>query len=220
MNKFTYSYPTKVYFGEGSAKEALPVELAHIGNTVMLAYGGGSVKKNGIYDEIRGLLVQAGKNIVEFSGIASNPTYAKVQEGAALVREQQVDFILAAGGGSVIDCCKAVSAQAVLAEDLWELEYVKGKFPVQGIPLGAVVTVSGTGAEMNSGAVITLEEKYGKGGFSPPLHPLRYSIRHTQSRFRPCRCSPAPLIRSAMRWKPFLGIPIRIMCRTTLRWPL
>lgn len=93
MNKFTYSYPTKVYFGEGSAKEALPVELAHIGNTVMLAYGGGSVKKNGIYDEIRGLLVQAGKNIVEFSGIASNPTYAKVQEGAALVREQQVDFI-------------------------------------------------------------------------------------------------------------------------------
>lgn len=164
MNKFTYSYPTKVYFGEGSAKEALPVELAHIGNTVMLAYGGGSVKKNGIYDEIRGLLVQAGKNIVEFSGIASNPTYAKVQEGAALVREQQVDFILAAGGGSVIDCCKAVSAQAVLAEDLRELEYVKGKFPVQGIPLGAVVTVSGTGAEMNSGAVITLEERKWKGG--------------------------------------------------------
>ena len=165
MNKFTYSYPTKVYFGEGSAKEALPVELAHIGNTVMLAYGGGSVKKNGIYDEIRGLLVQAGKNIVEFSGIASNPTYAKVQEGAALVREQQVDFILAAGGGSVIDCCKAVSAQAVLAEDLWELEYVKGKFPVQGIPLGAVVTVSGTGAEMNSGAVLTLEEKMERGDF-------------------------------------------------------
>ena len=163
MNNFIYDIPTKVYFGGGSAKEALPVELAHIGNTVMLAYGGGSVKKNGIYDEIRGLLVQAGKNIVEFSGIASNPTYAKVQEGAALVREQQVDFILAAGGGSVIDCCKVISAQAVLDEDIWEMEYQKGKFPTAGIPMGAVVTASGTGAEMNAGAVITCEEKMWKG---------------------------------------------------------
>ena len=114
MDKFIYSYPTKVYFGEGSAKEALPAELGKVGETVMLAYGGGSIKENGIYDEIRNLLTQAGKSIVDFSGIMPNPTYAKVQEGAALVRQHHVDFILAAGGGSVIDCCKVLAAQSVL----------------------------------------------------------------------------------------------------------
>ncbi|HIR12930.1 MAG TPA: iron-containing alcohol dehydrogenase [Candidatus Choladousia intestinavium] len=163
MNKFNFSYPTKVYFGEGAAAEALKLELPKVGKTVMLAYGGGSVKKNGIYDELKKLLLQAGKEIVDFSGIMSNPTYAKVQEGAALARESQVDFILAVGGGSVIDCCKVVSAQAALQEDIWSMEYEKGKFPVAGIPMGAVVTVSGTGAEMNSGAVITYEEKMWKG---------------------------------------------------------
>ena len=92
-----------------------------------------------------------------------NPTYTKVQEGAALARERQVDFILAVGGGSVIDCCKVISAQAMLEEDIWNMEYGKGKFPTAGIPMGAVVTASGTGAEMNAGAVITCEEKKWKG---------------------------------------------------------
>lgn len=101
--------------------------------------------------------------MVDFSGIMPNPTYAKVQEGAALVREHHVDFILAVGGGSVIDCCKVVSAQAVIDEDIWDMEYGKGKFPADGIPMGAVVTASGTGAEMNAGAVITYEEKKWKG---------------------------------------------------------
>ena len=110
MNKFQFSYPTKVYFGEGSAREALQAELPRYGETVLLAYGGGSIKKNGIYEEIRTILENAGKRIVEFSGIMSNPTYAKVQEGATLVREQKVDLILAVGGGSVIDCCKVISA--------------------------------------------------------------------------------------------------------------
>lgn len=170
MNKFTYSYPTKVYFGEGIVTEALHAELGKIGETVLLAYGSGSVKKNGVYDEIRALLEQAGKKIVDFSGIMPNPTYAKVQEGAGLVREEHVDFILAVGGGSVIDCCKVISAQAMLDEDIWNMEYGKGKLPVAGIPLGAVVTASGTGAEMNAGAVITHEEKMWKGpifGTSP-----------------------------------------------------
>lgn len=105
------------------------------------------------------MLEQAGKKIVEFGGIMPNPTYAKVKEGAALTREHHVDFILAVGGGSVIDCCKVVSAQAHLDGDIYEMEYGGGKFPTEGIPLGAVVTVSGTGAEMNAGAVITYEEK-------------------------------------------------------------
>ncbi len=163
MDKFTYSYPTKVYFGAGCAAQALKQELPKTGKTVLLAYGGGSVKKNGVYDELTALLAQAGKEIVEFSGIMPNPTYAKVQEGARLVRERGVDFILAVGGGSVIDCCKVVSAQAMLDEDIWDMEYRSGKFPTAGIPMGAVVTASGTGAEMNAGAVITYEEKKWKG---------------------------------------------------------
>lgn len=163
MDKFVFSYPTKVYFGKDSAGQAFEKEHEKMGKTVMLAYGGGSVKKNGIYDEIKTMLEQAEKRIVEFDGIMPNPTYAKVQEGAALVREQHVDFILAVGGGSVIDCCKVVSAQAMLDEDIWNMEYGKGQFPTAGIPLGAVVTASGTGAEMNGGAVITYEEKKWKG---------------------------------------------------------
>lgn len=163
MNNFTFSYPTKVYFGEESAKQAFGAELGRFGKTVMLAFGGGSVKQNGIYDEMKALLEQAGKQVVDFPGIMSNPTYTKVQEGAALVREHHVDFILAVGGGSVIDCCKVVSAQAILDEDIWNMEYGKGKFPTAGIPMGAVVTASGTGAEMNAGAVITYEEKKWKG---------------------------------------------------------
>lgn len=124
MNKFTYSFPAKVYFGQESVKKAFDEELPKAGKTVMLAYGGGSVKANGIYDEMVSLLKKAGKEMTEFSGVMPNPTYAKVQEGAVLARERQVDFILA-GGGSVIDCCKVISAQAVLDEDIWELEYNK-----------------------------------------------------------------------------------------------
>lgn len=163
MDKFQFSYPTKVYFGEGSTRQAFSAELDKVGKTVLLAYGGGSVKKNGIYDEIKTLLEQAGKKVVDFSGIRPNPTYTKVQEGATLARAYHVDFILAVGGGSVIDCCKVVSAQAVLEEDLWIMEYGKGKFPTTGIPMGAIVTAFGTGAEMNAGAVITYEEKKWKG---------------------------------------------------------
>lgn len=163
MNKFIFSYPTKVYFGEGIATEALQQELPKFGKTVLLAYGGGSVKKSGIYDEVKNLLIRMGKEVVDFPGIMPNPTYTKVQEGARLVKERQADFILAVGGGSVIDCCKVISAQAMTETDLWSMEYESGKFPTEGIPLGAVVTASGTGAEMNAGAVITYEEKLWKG---------------------------------------------------------
>ena len=163
MNNFTFTYPTKVYFGEGAAADALKQELPKVGKTVMLAYGGGSLKKSGVYDELKDILEQAGKEVVDFSGIMPNPTYAKVQEGAALARERHVDFILAAGGGSVVDCCKVISVQAMAEEDIWDMEYGKGQFPTEGIPMGAVVTASGTGAEMNYGAVITYEEKMWKG---------------------------------------------------------
>ena len=163
MNRFTFTYPTKVYFGEDTLAQALSQELPRMGSTVMLAYGGGSLKKSGIYDMLKNLLTQAGKEIVDFSGIMPNPTYTKVQEGAALAKERGVDFILAAGGGSVIDCCKVISVQAMTNEDIWDMEYKSGKFPAAGIPMGAAVTASGTGAEMNAGAVITYEKKMWKG---------------------------------------------------------
>ncbi len=162
MNTFTYSYPVKVYFGEKAAEKNLAAELSKYGENVLLAYGGGSVKKNGIYDELVGILKNAGKKITEFTGIMSNPTYEKVQEGARLAKENQIDFILAVGGGSVIDCCKVVSAQAKLEEDIWDFEYAQHGVPSEFIPMGAVVTAFGTGAEMNNGAVITNEEKKSK----------------------------------------------------------
>ena len=164
MNNFIYENKTKVYFGKGGVKEYLRCLLKHYGDTVMLAYGGGSVKKNGIYDEITSILDEAGKTVVEFSGIMSNPTYAKVQEGALLARDHKVSLILAVGGGSVIDCCKIVSAQAKLRDDIWDMETVKKTYPSEFIPLGVVVTATGTGSEMNAGAVITNEEKKIKAG--------------------------------------------------------
>mgnify|MGYP002082166169 CR=1 FL=1 len=109
MNNFIFENKTKVYFGKGGVKECLGGLLANFGETVMLAYGGGSIKCNGVYDEIMGILNAAGKRIMEFSGIMSNPTYAKVQEGAKLARENHVHLILAVGGGSVSDCCKVIS---------------------------------------------------------------------------------------------------------------
>ena len=153
-----------MYFGKNAAADYLPTELAKYGDTVMLAFGGGSIKSNGIYDEITAILKNAGKTVIEFSGIMSNPTYAKVQQGAGLVREKGVDFILAVGGGSVIDCCKIISAQAKLDCDIWDMELNQRKIPTEFIPMGAIVTVSGTGSEMNSGAVITNEEKKIKCG--------------------------------------------------------
>lgn len=165
MENFVYEYPTKVCFGMGAAKANLPGILSAYGPNVLLAYGGGSIKKNGVYEEITGILKEAGKNITEFTGIMPNPTWAKVQEGANLARERKIDLVLAVGGGSVVDCCKIVCAQAVTGEDLWDLEMVRHKVSSQApIPLGAVVTASGTGAEMNGGAVITNEDAKIKGG--------------------------------------------------------
>ena len=159
MNRFDYEYPVRIHFGQGCFEESLKNELPKYGQTVMLAYGGGSLKRTGLYDRIVAILTEAGKTVVDFAGIMPNPTYAKVQEGARLAREQKVDFILAVGGGSVSDCCKIVSAQAQLDADIWDYEYTAHKTPTDFTPLGVVVTASGTGSEQNNGAVITHEEK-------------------------------------------------------------
>ena len=155
MDNFTYQYPVRQHFGKGCAESAIKEEMKRVGTNVLLAYGGGSLKRTGLYDTLQDWLHECGKNVVDFGGILPNPTYDKVQEGARLVREYGIDFILAVGGGSVIDCCKIVSAQARTDEDIWEMQYERHQFPIEFVLMGAVVTASGTGAEQNNGAVIT-----------------------------------------------------------------
>lgn len=164
MEKFDFRYPVRIHFGSGVAFDALKAELPHYGKNVLLAYGGGSIKRTGLYDKVVAVLKEAGKNVIDFGGIMSNPTYAKVQEGARIARENNVDFILAVGGGSVSDCCKIVSAQAKTDKDIWTMEFQEHKMPTEFIPMGVIVTASGTGSEENNGAVITNEETKQKNG--------------------------------------------------------
>ena len=165
MEAFVYDYPVKNYFGPDAVNQALAAEMPQMGSTVMLAYGGGSVKRTGVYDKIAKSLQDADKTIVDFGGIMSNPTYKMVQKGAQVARDNNVDFILAVGGGSVFDCCKIISAQAKLDEDIHVFEHEQGNMPTDFIPMGCIVTLSGTGAEQNSGGVITNEETHVKGPF-------------------------------------------------------
>lgn len=172
MNNFIFQNSTKVYFGKGCVNEYLS-SLVKPYSTVMIAYGGGSVKKNGIYDEVAEILKKDGKKTVDFSGIMPNPTYKKVLEGAKSARENDVDIILAIGGGSVMDCCKAVSLAAWYQGDIWEDFWERpGVIDTEPLPLGVIVTATGTGSECNGGAVITNEEKKVKTGRDyPKLNP-------------------------------------------------
>ena len=151
MNNFIFENATKVFFGQGCVKEYLRCLVKPYG-TVMLAYGGGSIRKNGVYDEVIGILRDTGRKIVELSGIMPNPTYQKVMEGAELARDNGVELILAAGGGSVIDCCKAVSLAAQYDGDIWEDFWARpGVIRTDPLPLGVIVTAAGTGSEMKIG---------------------------------------------------------------------
>lgn len=165
MNNFIFENATKVIFGRGCVKEYLCCLASHYGPNVLLAYGGGSVKRNGVYDAVCKSLRDAGKNVFEFDGIMPNPTYSKVLEGAKLARENHIDLILAVGGGSVMDCCKAVSMAAVYQGDLWTNFWARpGIVDFEPLPLGMVVTAAGTGSECNGGAVITNEQLKVKTG--------------------------------------------------------
>lgn len=158
MNNFIFENSTKAIFGKGCVKEYLSCLLSEYGDTVMLAYGGGSIKNNGIYNEVMSILEGAGKTVVEFSGIMSNPTYAKVLDGARLAREKEVSLILGVGGGSVMDCCKAISLAAKYDGDIWSDFWAQPDIiDFEPLPIGVIVTVAGTGSEMNGGAVITNE---------------------------------------------------------------
>ena len=157
LGNFIYSNPTKLYFGD-EAQKNLVEALSGFGKKVMLTYGGGSIKRNGVYDDVIAALKAAGKEVVELSGVMPNPTVEKLIEGCKVVRENDVDFILAVGGGSTIDYAKAVSVSAWYDGDAWERFWVKQEDPKAGeriIPVGAVLTMAGTGSEMNGGSVIT-----------------------------------------------------------------
>ena len=164
---FFFFYPTKIYFGKGAINN-LKDELKKYGNTIMLAYGKGSIKKIGLYDELMKIFNEAGKKVVEFSGIMPNPTAAKVKEGIKLVRENNVDFILAVGGGSTMDCTKAVSMGAANDVEFWDYFYMNYNPPKNKIPFGTIVTMVGTGSEMNGGSVITNEDVKIKTGVVYP----------------------------------------------------
>ncbi len=157
LGNFVYANPTKLFFGD-EAQKNLAEALKPFGRKVLLTYGGGSIKRNGIYDDVISALKSADKEVVELPGVMPNPTVEKLNEGIAVARENKVDFILAVGGGSTIDYAKAVSVSAWYYGDAWQRFWVKQEDPTPGeriIPVGAVLTMAGTGSEMNGGSVIT-----------------------------------------------------------------
>lgn len=155
LGNFTYCNPTKLYFGENSLQN-LETELCKYGKNVMLVYGGGSIKKNGIYDKVIAILNKCGKTVFEDGGVMPNPTVEKLYSGCKIAKENNIDLILAVGGGSVCDYSKAVSVSAYCEEDPWDKYYLKMEdVDNKIIPVGCVLTMVGTGSEMNGGAVIT-----------------------------------------------------------------
>lgn len=155
LGNFVYSNPTKLYFGENSL-QFLREELQNYGKKIMLVYGGGSIKQNGIYDAVVQILAECGKDVVEDAGVMPNPTVEKLYEGCKIARAHQADLILAVGGGSVCDYAKAVSVSAYCKEDPWDKYYLRMEdVDNKIIPVGCVLTMVGTGSEMNGGSVIT-----------------------------------------------------------------
>lgn len=164
LGNFTYCNPTKLYFGDDSLKY-LNDELPKYGKNIVLVYGGGSIKKNGIYDEVTEILKKNGKNVAEIAGVMPNPTLSKLYEGIGIARAHKADFILAVGGGSVCDYSKAVAMSVNCDDDPWEKYYIRFEQPdCRIIPVGCVLTMVGTGSEMNAGSVITNEETKQKIG--------------------------------------------------------
>ena len=159
LGNFSYKNATKLYFGDDSLKY-LNEELPKYGKTVQLIYGGGSIKKNGVYDEIVKILQENGKTIVEDSGVMPNPTIEKLREGIKIARDNNVDLLLAVGGGSCCDYAKAVSVSVNCDEDPWDKYYLRFEEPTcEILPVGCILTMAGTGSEMNAGAVITNHEQ-------------------------------------------------------------
>ncbi|MWC26484.1 iron-containing alcohol dehydrogenase [Paenibacillus sp. MMS18-CY102] len=166
MKPFAYHNPTRLYFGEGSLQH-LSGEAVKYGKSVLLVYGGGSIKRNGLYEEVLRLLGQAGTKVTELAGVEPNPRLSTVHRGAELIRENGIDWVLAVGGGSTLDCAKAIVAAAKYEGSFWDI--VTRKAAVESaLPLGTILTLAATGSEMNANSVITNEETLEKHGWASP----------------------------------------------------
>ncbi|MFC5450539.1 iron-containing alcohol dehydrogenase [Paenibacillus aestuarii] len=174
MNNFAFYNPTTLYFGSGQL-EKLTTEVPQYGKNVLLVYGGGSIKQNGLYDNVLTLLKQVDARVVELSGVEPNPRLTTVHRGVELCRSEHIDLILAVGGGSVIDCAKAIAVGAKYDGDFWDIVTRKA-VGTGALPLGTVLTIAATGSEMNSGSVITNWETKEKLGWGSPHAYPKFSI--------------------------------------------
>lgn len=174
MDNFTFYNPTKLIFGKGQL-ETLPQEMEAYGKNVLLVYGGGSIKRSGLYDDVMNTLNKAGAKVTELAGVEPNPRLSTVRKGVELCKENQIDFLLAVGGGSVIDCTKAIAAGAKYDGDVWDI-VLKKQIATEALPFGTVLTLAATGSEMNAGSVITNWETNEKYGWGSPVTFPKFSI--------------------------------------------
>ena len=174
MDNFTYYNPTKLIFGKGQV-EQLENEVPKYGKKVLVVYGGGSIKRNGLYDKVIQILEKNNLEVYELSGVEPNPRLSTVHRGVEICKKENIDFILAVGGGSVIDCTKAISVGAKYDGDAWDI-VTKKHIPTEAVPFGTVLTLAATGSEMNSGSVITNWETKEKYGWGSPLTFPEFSI--------------------------------------------
>ena len=175
MNDFRFYNPVRIHFGK-DAMEHLPEELASVGKKVLLVYGGGSIKRSGLYDRVAAMLKAAGKEVFELSGVMPNPRTEKVYEGIELCKKNGVEFILAVGGGSVIDCSKAIAVGARTDRDFWQAFFVNWEEAEDAIPLGTILTIPATGSEMDRSSVITNWATGEKNGYDSDLTYPKFSI--------------------------------------------
>ena len=175
MNEFVWYNPTKILFGKG-AIEKMRAELEGVGKRILITYGGGSIKRNGVYDSAMAILKELGCEVFELSGIMPNPRKEVVYEGIKICKEQKIEFILALGGGSVIDASKAIALGACTELDFWDSFYMGDSVPDAALPIGTVLTLPATGSEMNSGGVVTDWQNNIKTAYEHPLLFPRFSV--------------------------------------------
>lgn len=175
MYDFKFYNPVRIHFGK-DALTHLPEELALVGKKILLVYGGGSIKRSGLYDRVIAELAAAGKEVVELSGVMPNPRTEKVYEGIELCKKNGIEFILAVGGGSVIDCSKAIAVGARTDRDFWQAFFVNWEEAEDAIPLGTILTIPATGSEMDRSSVITNWATGEKNGYDSDLTYPVFSI--------------------------------------------
>lgn len=181
MNNFSYCNPTKLIFGKNTV-EAISQEVPQYGKKVLVVYGGGSIKKNGLYDAVIQQLQNIGAEIFELAGVEPNPRITTARKGVNICKENGIEFLMAVGGGSVIDCTKLIAAGAKYEGDPWDLVVKKAKVEA-ALPFGTVLTLAATGSEMNSGSVITNWETKEKFGWGSPLTFPKFSILDPQNTY-------------------------------------